>query len=213
MKRVLLRIGALGTVVILGWIAIAQAQRGADNRPPSTADLAPVGKASPDDASKTTTTLLPAGARMPLPSSGNPLRGNTAAPTEEPPPTSMPIGDHRASLPAADPAPAEPLGEQTLLDPLQGYAVHGDTLVETVADGADSNAGEMPPASQYAAASSVGNRSMTSQAFVSEPREPAPFHADPSSTPTAMTRPATGIDTPVTQSGGVVVGDPVAPAS
>ena len=43
MKRLVVRIGALGTVVVLGLIAIAQAQRGSEGVPPASDETAPAG--------------------------------------------------------------------------------------------------------------------------------------------------------------------------
>lgn len=92
MRALLLRVGALGTLVVLGWIAIANAQRD---------------RSTADDATASET---PGVAEQPLrprvtPSTGgeNPLRPS-ARPTTQPYPSSTPRAtEPNASRPAADP--------------------------------------------------------------------------------------------------------------
>ena len=109
MKRLLLRIGALGTVVVLGVIAIAQAQRGADH-PPAASGSAAGG-----------TSLSSEAVPRPLPSPGsagaNPLRSpiRQVAATEELPAAVAAADSARpgATMPPAQLVPkvgADPFG-------------------------------------------------------------------------------------------------------
>lgn len=115
MKRLVLRVAALGTVVVLGLIAIAQAQRGTKTSPPaadqsplagneSSAETAPQGIPAPADSgsllrAETSTTIGP-----------NPLRpeGLSAAPTAEVPRANVLTSAGREAAPAVDPPAADP---------------------------------------------------------------------------------------------------------
>jgi len=82
MKRLLLRVGALVTVVVLGVIAIAQAQRGADGPKPSAqADIAasPQGPATDESLDSRRPIAAPAIAEV------NPLRSPGGSGAESPP--------------------------------------------------------------------------------------------------------------------------------
>jgi len=94
MKILLLRIGALGIVVVLGWIAIANAQRGNDDL---TADGSTAGG----------TLSVVEGNNRPVltPPTGdaNPLRPSTSTSSQATQPSALPAAAPAARRPAADP--------------------------------------------------------------------------------------------------------------
>ncbi len=94
MKILLLRIGALGTVVILGWIAIANAQRGNDNL-------------TPDDSAGGGSLTVAEGSNRPVltppTSEVNPLRSSTSAPSQTVQVPASSTAAPAARRPAADP--------------------------------------------------------------------------------------------------------------
>jgi len=99
MKRLVLRISALGVVVVLGLIAIAQAQRGNDQEP--TAGDLPLADNTVSAQGGSNPVLTPAG------SGGNPLRvpGRRPTPLNQTPPAMAMASDGDASYPATTAKP------------------------------------------------------------------------------------------------------------
>ncbi len=112
MKRLVLRIAALVTVVVLGLIAIAQAQRGSEDTPAAPDELAPVGS---QPSAETASHVAPAGSGNRLRgeiSTGtgeNPLRrdGRPTTPTGASPPAGGLMAGHPGGTAAVEPVSAE----------------------------------------------------------------------------------------------------------
>lgn len=101
MRVLLLRIGALGTVAVLGWIAIANAQRGSNDQ------------AAEDSDGGGSLSIAEAPARPVLaPPSGdvNPLRRSAAATTPRPYSSSAATSRTPAAAPASRPPASDPFG-------------------------------------------------------------------------------------------------------
>ncbi len=202
MKRVLLRIGALATVVLLGLIAILQAQRGAADQSPSAAGADLSRSASTDGNSPgTPTTRLP----------NNPLRiGAGLVSSEESPPQVVPSGGGRNALPDIDPVPPNVLQDsgQPSTDPFSGYPVQGQLASEAAAGG-DAASGDAAPAEvaaiagQYAAPV-YGGQPPTAQVQASNPamrrQGPAKIPEDVFATATPMFQPTAAVEVPPARS-------------
>jgi uncharacterized repeat protein (TIGR01451 family) len=123
MKRLVLRIAALGVVVVLGLIAIAQAQRGSGSTPPAADESTSAG----DELSDRDALAVPSvGSENRLRATisdgpgGNPFRGENRR--EEPnagsPPANVLMAGYRETAVAVEPAPPQPLARVPSADPL-----------------------------------------------------------------------------------------------
>lgn len=203
MKRLLLRIGALGIIVVLGLIAIAQAQRGTEKASVAgeSGEAPPKPVLAPSDAA------------------GNPLRIPNARPAssaEGPPVTAM-AGDEPAGTPISV---GKPVSGPTF-DPFSARTVPGtpaadDVAAETVTAGdmpmetavaGDASGDPAPPPTlpartvpkdtRYSNATppprpapATGDRYMNPPSEAADPGEPATLRADPRATPARSARPA-----------------------
>jgi len=124
MKRLVLRIAALGTVVVLGLIAIAQAQRGSGGSPPAADELAPADTEFPaadgsglsplrsENGNRLRTTIpdgpgenpLRTEDRLAIPTAGNPAANVVTAEREKGPTAVSPLAaELHERAPSADP--------------------------------------------------------------------------------------------------------------
>ena len=211
MKRLLLRIAALGVIVVLGLIAIAQAQRGTDKasaaaESPAPADATPKPVLAPTNAGT---------------AAGNPLRIPSPRPATaaEGPPATVMAGDEPTgtptsvgkpiSGPAFDPFAARTVpgtassGTPPAADVPPDAAVAGDMPRET-AVASDASGDATPPPTLSPRAATSGNRysnttppradAPPSGRAVSPPAadaaEPAPLRADPLATPARVAPPS-----------------------
>lgn len=170
MKSLLVRVGALGGLFLLGWIAIAQAQRGG---------------ALVEEQSAAGSTAVALDYSTPAPASPerneNPLR----APATQPPSSDIPDAEPGLIRPTADPFglrnryPATPTSAE---EPVSS----GPALapVNTVRPAEDRYS--TPPAGDARLADRGGDRYSippAAETAVPEDREPAPFRADPFAVP------------------------------
>jgi uncharacterized repeat protein (TIGR01451 family) len=133
MKRLVLRIAALGTVVVLGLIAIAQAQRGSEDMPPAANQLAPAGN---EFSAQSPPVVPPAGSENRLRaavSSGpgeNPLRSEGPLPkqAENSPPEGKLVANHRGRAEAVSPVSAELPKRLPSADRFGSYADRSSTV-------------------------------------------------------------------------------------
>jgi len=189
MKRLVVRIAALGTVVVLGLIAIAQAQRGAKDSP--SADDSPA--CSPNSAAE-----QPAAPNLvPADQAGNPLRG-TGGPSDagsSVPPADVLPDDQRPGLMSAASASGGPPSGVAATDPFNHRT--GPALSAAGAPAARALGGNTaadPPAT-----------SLPPEQLASAPTS-YPDLRDPSLSPPSHTGVSVGAGTP----GGSTVGGPSA---
>lgn len=228
MKRLVVRIAALGTVVVLGWIAIAQAQRGAEHGTstpaPAANSLPPAANSLPLDVGGVAKPIVAAGQpsaglRGPVASSlpgVNPLRGPAggSAAANEDTPARLPL-DSGQTVAASEPASLQ-RSTGGGADPFLRPAGHNELAAVSAGAAAEprlipaENSVSDPPSQmpqQLAAAGSAypgvsgplassrpmveaveGDRYAARQAEASAIPEPAPFRADPFSTPARITQ-------------------------
>jgi uncharacterized repeat protein (TIGR01451 family) len=195
MKRILFRIAALGTVVALGLIAIAQAQRNGTEKPPQTE--APVfNPLRPNDSAGGATSIA-----------ANPLRpGIATAPPVEPSRGQLPFAQPNSPPAASDPPGVAQPPRGAMIDPFGLQSERTDNRVRAAAAqvpaGGDQIA-QRPASQDYTAPPPGGGRYLSPPPTADRPaevrretsdgQEPAPFTADPRSVPATIGQPpATG---------------------